>query len=646
MAQTISRRDFLKAGAAAGLFAGASGLLNSSMFKADANAEEAAPVLTEVAIPESVAAPETTSYDCDVLVCGCGFAGLNAAYAAKAAGQNVLVVDKGTPGYSGLSPFVSSHRWFDAEMGDDEDAFKKCIMRGSEYIGNQNWYQVWIDESKAMADKLMDWGILTQYPNATAEGYYEGRDYVGYHRAHASVDRREAFLSVLKDNDIPYVTHTMITDVIVEDNAVRGAMGLHFPSGTVIRINAKSVVMAMGGGCYKPTGFPVGQDTFDGEYIQYNLGLPIGGKEFDDFHMTCSFAPGNAFLNNNWTYLNPIWLCGGDITADTINSYADGKGKAMVLDRVTKSVSGLSAVDGSGVEDLSLSSVLRKGGSASENPADIRTGKNSDTMFKGDVYGAAVGMQGHLSCGVFCGNDELEGFTGIDGLYVAGDGMNCSGPTGAAYPVGVGFTSSFCSLQGDHAGKAAAAYAANTDLVGITEEKAAELTEAILAPLSVEKGFDPNWARDQLQTIMAPYWVLISKSEENLNAALTQVLTMKKKVMPKLAATNGHDLRLCIEMKHKIVSAELKLRASLARKETRGLSYRSDYPYRDDENFLCLMLCQKQEDGSCEVRKQEIPDEWKGDLSAEYTDRYGYYFPGEADAVGFTVEESSSGWGK
>ena len=654
----ITRRTFLKGSAAVAAAGAMTAIGIPTMENAQAESAQASQVVTnteavtlpvtkEVPVPEKVAAPATTEYECDVLVIGGGFAGLNAAASAREAGQNVVLVDKGTPGYSGLTPFVSSHRWFDAEMGDDEEAFKACINRGSEYIGDMDWYQVWINESKAMYQRLMDWGILTQYETAAESGFYDSADYRGYHTAFASLDRRTKFMSTLTKLGIPVADQTMITNVIVENGAVRGAMGLHVPSGTVITFHAKAIVMAMGGGAYKPTGFPTGQDTFDGEYICYNLGLPIGGKEFDDFHMTCSQAPGNAFLNNNWTYLNCIWLCGGDITADTVKSYADGKGKAMVLDRVTKTVTGLSVNDGTSLEDLSKSSVLRKGGSISENPNEVRKGKRSDTMFKGDVYGAAVGMGGHLSCGVFCGLDDLEGKTAIDGLFVAGDGMNCQGPTGAAYPTGVGFTSSFVSLQGDHAGKAAAAYAEKISLSPISAAKVAQITEEILAPLSMTSGFDPNWARDMLEGIMAPYWVLISKNEANLSAALTQVLAMKENVVPKLAAATNHDLRLVHEMRHKVNSAEMKLRASLARKETRGLSYRSDYPYRDDENFLCYMLVEKQEDGSMMVRKQPVKDEWKGDLTLPYAERYGYYFPGEREAKGLPEEEKSSGgWGK
>ncbi len=176
----------------------------------------------------------------------------------------------------------------------------------------------------------------------------------------------------------------------------------------------------------------------------------------DQNDMTLSWAPGNAFLNNNWTYLDPLWLCGGDITPETAISYAKTKGKVMVLDRVTKSVTGLAVTDGTSVEDMTKQDVTRRGGSTSTNPGEVRFGKRNDTMYKGDIYGAAVGFGAHLTNGVFCGLDDLEGKTSIEGLWVSGDGMMACGPTGAAYPTGVGFTSNFVSTMGNRAGKAPA----------------------------------------------------------------------------------------------------------------------------------------------------------------------------------------------
>ena len=642
MHKNISRRDFLK-GTGAALGAVGIGALSSGFA---AGAEEGASqeaVRQELPIPEGVA-PEKTEYSCDVLVIGGGFAGLSAAAAAADAGQKVVLIDKGRPGYSGLTPWASSHRWLDPEMGDDPQAYRDCINMGGEWIGNMDWYERWIEESKGTYERLMDWGILTQYDRASDAGaYFDNEDYAGYREAFAKVDRRTKFVEVLEAKGIEYADYTMVTNVIVEDGKVQGAVGFHVPSGAIVVCHAKAVIMAMGGGCFKPTGFPVGGVTFDGEYIAYQLGLPIAGKEFDDFHMTCSDQPGNAFINNNWTYLENIWLCGGDVTPETARSYATGKAKVMVLDRVTKAVTGLSLNDGTAVEDMSTADVTRRGGSTAEG--DVRTGKNNDTMRKGDIYGAAVGFGAHLSSGVFCGLDDLDGFTGIDGLYVAGDGMNASSPTGACYPCGVGFTSNFVSIQGDRAGKAAAAYAAGQGEAQISPERITKETEEIQAPLYVESGFDPNWARDQLQAIMSPYWVYIVKSKATLEAALTQVEHLRDDVMPKLVAASSHDLRLVHEMRHKILSAELKLRASLAREESRGLHYREDFPYRDDENFLCYITVQKGEDGEMKVEKVPVKEEWTGDRNADYDTRYLFNFPKERETLGLPEKEESGGWG-
>ena len=651
MAKSISRRDFIKGMAGFGAVSAVTALAGIPAAHAESETEFVERVTAELPIPE-VEAPAKTEYECDVLVIGGGFAGLNAAAAAADQGQKVVMIDKGRPGYSGLSPWPSSHRWLDTEMGDDPDAYRKCIQHGSEYLGNMDLYEVWINESKSTYERLRDWGILDQYPTATESGYYNQSgdpsdttgDYQGYHEKFYQHDRRTKFAAVLKEKGIEYADYTMVTNVIVENNKVCGAVGFHVPSGAIITCHAKAVVMAMGGGCYKPTGFPTGGVTFDGEYIAYNLGLPIAGKEFDDFHNTLSKAPGNAFLNNNWTYLDPLWLCGGDVTPETAISYATSKAKAMVLGRVT-STSGLSVYDGTDIEDMSTAQITRRGGSSSTNPNEVRTGKKNDSMPRGDCYGAAVGFGAHLTNGVFCGLDDLEGKTSIEGLWVSGDGMQACGPTGAAYPTGVGFTSNYVSTMGNRAGKAAAKYAASAEMTPISAERIAEETEKIEAPLHVEKGFDPNWARDQLMNIMSPYWVYIAKSESSLKAALVQVEYMRDNVIPKLQATSWHDVRLCLEMQHKILNAELSLRASLERKETRGLHYRTDFPYRDDENFLCFITLQKNTEGGMDIQKVPVKDEWKGDLSEDYKTRYTYYFPRELETLGLPAEEETGGWG-
>lgn len=603
------------------------------------------PNTNELPRPVKVACPYEKSYQADVIVVGCGFAGLNAAVSAKEAGRSVLVIDKGRPGYSGLSPWPSSFRWFDPERGDVAEAYRKAIQEGGDYLSNLNWYEQWIRESKDVYCRLTEWGILAQYPKATEAGdYYEREDFVGYRETFDRFDRHKKWIEVLNRYEIPFLEHTMVTDVLLEQGAVNGVMGFHVPSGQVIAVSGKAVILATGGGSYKPTGYPTGGDTFDGEYMAYNLGLPIAGKEFEDFHQTPATAPGNVFFDNHWQYLENIWLCGGDVAMENASGYGAAKGNVMVLGRVKKAVYGVSAADGSEIQDVSTAQYTRRGGSQvyETDPEEVRSGKMSTPVAASALAGAATGMCCHLTSGVFCGLEELDGAAGIPGLYTAGDGIHATAPSGAAYPCGVGFTSCFCSIDGMHAGKAAAAYVQSAAPVAVNAEMIEKKIEGMTAPLRVEQGFDPNWARDVLHSIMAPYWVSVAKTEPTLRAALTQVEYMRDHVAPKLAAKTSHDLRLCIEMKHKILSAEMKLRASLARQESRGNHYRSDIPYRDDAHFLCYITVKKGENGM-ETDRVPIPAAWAGDTGMPYDKRYHYYFPGEPEAKGFTPPKPKFG---
>jgi len=608
------------------------------------------PCTRELPRPETVPCPYETSYEYDVVVCGCGFAGLSAAVAAKEKGCRVLVVDKGRPGYSGTAPWASWFRWFDWER-DDPDAYRQAVMTGGEYIANMDWVETWMRESKATYERLKDWGILEQYPTAKSAGdYHAKQDFAGYREAFDKHDRHKKWVDVLNRYEIPFLQHVMVTDVIVDGGAAKGVMGFHVPSGQVIAVHAKAVVLATGGGCIRSAGHPVGGNTFDGEYIAYQLGLPIAGKEFEDFHATSSLAPGNSFLTEGWIYLENAWLSGGDVTGENIRGYVAGKGKAMVVRRVEGALQGIAPSDGSEVLDMTKALRTIRGTSVhyGSDPGEVRSGAGADcgSAPHKDAFGAAIGACCHLSSGVFCGLDDQTGGTAIPGLFVSGDGIHATAPAGATYPCGVGFTSCFCSIDGKHAGDAAGDYAAGAEAAKIPESVIAQKAAEILAPLRVEKGFDANWARDVLLSIMAPYWVSIAKSEVMLQTALTQVRYMRDHVIPKLVARSGHDLRQCIEMKHKVLASELKLLAGLERKESRGSTFRTDYPYRDDENFLCYLTVRKGEDGEPCVDKVPVKDSWTGDCAQEYSKRYLYYFPGEPETKGFTVAQPPRGaWG-
>jgi succinate dehydrogenase/fumarate reductase flavoprotein subunit len=94
---------------------------------------------------------------------------------------------------------------------------------------------------------------------------------------------------------------------------------------------------------------------------------------------------------------------------------------------------------------------------------------------------------------------------------------------------------------------------------------------------------------------MLPYFVLSIKHEKRLQAALTTVEFLRDHLVPKLTAKDSHELRLAHETRNMVLNAEMILRASLFRTESRGQHYREDHPRREDPLWLWLRL--EEQDG-------------------------------------------------
>jgi succinate dehydrogenase/fumarate reductase flavoprotein subunit len=95
-----------------------------------------------------------------------------------------------------------------------------------------------------------------------------------------------------------------------------------------------------------------------------------------------------------------------------------------------------------------------------------------------------------------------------------------------------------------------------------------------------------------------------------------------------LIAKDSHELRLAHETRNMILNAEMILKTSLYRTESRGQHYREDYPRRNDPEWL-VWLKLREEQGLMTVSKEPIPEAWWPDLSKPYEERYPKRFPGE-----------------
>ena len=335
-----------------------------------------------------VEAPPTTEYTCDVLVVGGGLTGLNAAYAAASAGKSVILAEKGTPGYCGLSAWPSCTAYYDPELDADMDTWDHYMRNSCDCFANLNWEDAWCAESKEAFERLQQWGWIQSYDRAAdTEFWVDGNiyhdDLKGY--KNSVPDRRRVFCQVLDDNGVTTLDHIMITDIVEENGVCMGAVGLHYQSETFVSIAAKAVVLATGNGVIKPMGYPIGSDTYDGVWIGYNHGpCPSRVLEFEDFHMTTSYAPSNSLTNNAYPYLEPVWPTGGTVSAESMSK------QKKVNERYTEFANGFNLE----YNDITLMDGEESGAAASVastngNESDPRKGKMTSPLPKGHVYGAA-----------------------------------------------------------------------------------------------------------------------------------------------------------------------------------------------------------------------------------------------------------------
>jgi len=174
----------------------------------------------------------------------------------------------------------------------------------------------------------------------------------------------------------------------------------------------------------------------------------------------------------------------------------------------------------------------------------------------------------------------------------------------------------------------AAEYAKQAKKTRIDDKEIARGKKSVLFAVEGKSGYNPRWVTQVLQNTMMPYFILFIKHEKRLSAALSIVEFLRDHLTPKLVAKDNHELRLAHETRNMILNAEMILKSSLYRTESRGQHYREDYPRRNDPEWL-VWLKLREDHGSMMISAEQIPRVRWPDMSRPYEERYPKRFPGE-----------------
>jgi succinate dehydrogenase/fumarate reductase flavoprotein subunit len=544
--------------------------------------------------------------ECDVLVIGGGIAGCFAAIKAREKGLNVTLTDMGYAGYTGatrqalLGFFVYNPEW-----GADLNACMEAITLKGEYLNDREWTEIVLKESWQVYQDLKSWGadfrieseqyFLKKYPPFTILPLGE------YGTGPACRKRAEA-------TGVKIIDRTMVTDLLKHDGRVAGAVGFSLYTGDLYIFKAKATVLA--------TGF-TSIVSGDGDAIAYRAGAEITSKEFPYTWPGAGGTSGwrevaarNVFMRFVDAEGNPIDIR-DKYELDLTMEFLIHAGKGPIywdLDAATP-------------DDIAKMKKRMENAYPKFN-ADFDPSKGGKRLVLGGEHRMAGGSQ--QGGGVWLTNKKCA--TSLPGLFAAGECASTRA-LGCYHPApGFGLVTS--AVTGARAGLGAAEYSINADKPDVDYEQLKAIKEATYAPIKRKSGFDPRWAAQIVYNTMAPYFIKYIKHGDRLKAALTIIEFVRDHIVPKLVARDSHELWLAHELRNIVLNAEMILKCSLFRTESRGTHFREDYPRRVDPDWLAWVKL-KDDGGRMRLWKEPIPQKWWPDFSIPYEERYPRRFPGE-----------------
>ncbi|MBN1626503.1 MAG: FAD-binding protein, partial [Deltaproteobacteria bacterium] len=248
----------------------------------------------------------TQYFSCDVLIIGGSTAGCFAAITVKEDNLDVIAVDKAYGGNAGAS-IMASGFWavFNPEWGMDYDSTFAYINKNGSYLNNRTWSDLFLKESWGTYMDLKAWGVKFPVPHEDMRDFFRksiiGNDKAGHHKddphthygivplRHRTVS--PALRKYAESKGVRFLDRVMITDLIMKDGKVAGAIGFPMDEDICCVIQSKAVIISAGRNYFKSPGMNISGQTGDGNAMAYRAGALISGNEFPDMHVNIAKDP-------------------------------------------------------------------------------------------------------------------------------------------------------------------------------------------------------------------------------------------------------------------------------------------------------------------------------------------------------------------
>ncbi len=501
-----------------------------------------------------------------------------------------------------------------AALGNTEEDHWEWHMfdtvKGGDYLVDQDAAAILAREAIDAVYELEHMGLPF---NRTPDGLIDQRRFGGHSRNYGEGPVRRACFAAdrtghmiiqtlyqqgIKHN-VTFRDEEFLLDVLFSDTGeCCGVVTREMKTGEIHTLHAKAVLIATGGfgRIFKITSNAMA-GTGDGIAIPYRRGVPVMDMEFYQFHPTGLYKLGillseaargeGGILRNNE---------GEAFAARYAPTMKDLAPRDMVSRFIYEEVKAGRGIDGKDYVHLDLSHL----------PPEVIDAKLPDvTDFARTYLGVEpktepvpIQPTAHYAMGGLptdldaCVIGDANG-TVIPGLYSAGESACVS--VHGANRLG---TNSLVDLIvfGRRAGRHMLEFVHETSLPPLPAHPEQMAREQIAELLGRPKGENPADIRSRLQEVMMDK-VSVVRSAAGMSEALAEVETLRDAYVHASVQDKGEifntDLTETLELGYMLDLAEATVVGALAREESRGAHYRTDFEKRDDVNWLAHSVITK-----------------------------------------------------
>jgi succinate dehydrogenase/fumarate reductase flavoprotein subunit len=522
----------------------------------------------------------------DVLVVGGGLAALRSAYDALRSGARVTIAVKGKAGRSGSSAMTSAGYSTALSEADSAEAYFEDTMRGGRGINDPKLVRILAEEGPRRLSELVALGAPLGTDDAGSWRIFPSGDHSVARTVsaanHTGLDFTKPLTDAVTGLGAEVLEMTAALELVVARGRISGAVLLDYERGEVIKISAPAVVLGTGGAgrLFAVTSNP-NDATGDGYALALHAGAALRDMEFIQFYPWRCIIP---FEHNRMPIQPSTFVLGGKLFNSEgerfMLRYDAQRGEATTRDVAARGIydqiNGGKGVKGGVRLDVSALT-LEQWTTSNPKPARYFADRGLDFQAQEMI----LSPEAHF----FMGGVVVDewGESGVPGLYAVGEAAGGVHGANRLDSNAIPETQVFGARVGQSAARQKT-IGGEPAPDGPAQRWEERLQAAVTA--TAEEPSDYAGMRKALQATM---WQTLGivRTKQGMEKGLAEVASLAARLDEATPGPGARSLMLHAQMASSLLVARACLAAALAREESRGAHYRTDFPAQDDAQWRC-----------------------------------------------------------